>query len=141
MIVAERALKVKFNLWERFGVKRGLITEKILREAIYATGLSRKSRGMKAVISYLRDYRHLGKYGAYYYVIYVKKEEANPKYITPKVELKNSSKADVTESIYWNVVEDKDCDSELMRRFLQDIPYIKQALIEKKHCLVEFRLI
>ena len=84
MTVGERALKVKYNLWLKYGVKRGLITEEDLHHAIYLTGLSKKSRGLKAVTSYLMDYRHLGKSGGYYYVIYVKKEQASPKDIIVK---------------------------------------------------------
>lgn len=145
MTVAERALKVKFELWQKFGIKKGIITEKILREAIYATGLSKASRGMKAVISYMRDYRHLGKFGAYYYIIYEKKEQANPRDIMSKEEKDKIHSRRI--SILGYDIQHNLAISEcmpgrlyplLMSALISDFTLISRGLEEKGCCTIKF---
>jgi hypothetical protein len=144
MTVAERALKVKFKLWQRVGTNRNIITEEVLRKAIYSTGLSKASRGMKAVISYLRDYRHLGKSGEYYYVIYEKKEKANPRDVIPKEE---NDKRLRRISILGYDIQHNLATSEcmpgrlyplLMFALISDFSLISRGLEEKGSCTIKF---
>jgi len=137
MTVAERALKVKYNLWLKHGVKRGRITPEILRDAIYATGLSKKSRGIKAVIYYLMDYRHLGRSGNYYYVIYKRKEKANPKHVTLKTE--RNLGYDIEHQLSSHESRDsKNIFPLLMLILIEDLKMIERNLKQKGSCIIKF---
>jgi len=144
MTVAERALKVKFNLWEIFGVDKGLITGEILLQAICATGLSKKSRGIKAVIYYLMDYRHLGKSDGYYYVIYKKKDQAKPRDIIVRgeKELRDNFilRPDISHKIndYAIDVSCKSCYLNLMTFVIEYADEIRDCITNKGSCLVKF---
>jgi hypothetical protein len=145
MTVVERALKVKFNLWERFGVKRGFITPEILLQAICATGLSKKSRGIKAVISYMMDYRHLGKFGDCYYVIYKRKEKANPRNIIITREENNKRLRRISSLGYdiQHCLALTECQPQrlyplLMSMLISDMKMIGSALKEKGSCIIKF---
>jgi hypothetical protein len=77
MTIEERGLTAKYKLWKKFRDK--YFEEKDVKRAIYSTGLSKKSRGLKTVIAYMRDYRHLGEIQGVYYIIYRRKDKANPR--------------------------------------------------------------
>jgi len=79
MNVMERALAVKYNLFRRFGANKICISKEDIIRAICASGLAKKSRYKKSVFAYLRDHRHLGERDGLYYVIYRRKENANPR--------------------------------------------------------------
>jgi hypothetical protein len=139
MTVAERALKVKFELWQKFGIRKGIITERILRETIYATGLSKASRGLKAVISYMRDYRHLGKSGGYYYVIYEKKDEANPRDVVVKEEKRISNLGyDIQHNLAVSECKPNILPVFLMASMVSDMKMIGKNLKEKGSCIIKF---
>jgi len=145
MTAAERALKAKFELWQKFGIRKGIITERILREAIYATGLSKKSRGLKAVVSYMRDYRHLGKSGGYYYIIYEKKDQANPRDVVLKEEDDKTRLRRI--SVLGYDIQHNLAASEcmpgvlyplLMSTLINDFSLIRRGLEEKGSCIIKF---
>jgi len=137
MRVEERALTAKYNLYQKVGIEN-TITKDMLKDTICKTGLVPTSRVIKSVIAYMRDHRHLGERNEKYYIIYRKKDKANPKSISNLLE----KKADINYFVSKQGLFDDDyIYPVLFNKLVESVRKLKSHLKEKGECLIKFQTI